>query len=57
MGSIREMIVEMCGELPRVKLFARQKAEGWDFWGNEVECDVDLSTPQVHENRIGVQLL
>lgn len=24
------------GELPRIELFARQHAEGWDCWGNEV---------------------
>ena len=28
----------------RLELFARRKIEGWDSWGNEVECDtvVDL---------------
>ena len=25
---------------PRVELFARQKAPGWDAWGNEVDCDL-----------------
>jgi N6-adenosine-specific RNA methylase IME4 len=24
------------GNLPRIELFAREKTEGWDFWGNEV---------------------
>ena len=33
---IREKIVELCGDLPRIELFARQKTEGWDVWGNEV---------------------
>ena len=33
---VRDKIVELCGNLPRVELFARQKAEGWDVWGNEV---------------------
>lgn len=32
----REKIVELCGDLPRIELFARQYAEGWDCWGNEV---------------------
>jgi len=32
----RERIVEICGSLPRVELFARQQAEGWDCWGNEI---------------------
>ena len=33
---VRENIVELCGDLPRIELFARQTAEGWDSWGNEV---------------------
>jgi N6-adenosine-specific RNA methylase IME4 len=33
---IREKIVELMGDLPRIELFARQHAEGWDCWGNEV---------------------
>lgn len=33
---IRDKIVELCGDLPRIELFARQKVEGWDCWGNEV---------------------
>ena len=32
----RDRIVELCGDLPRIELFARQYAEGWDCWGNEV---------------------
>lgn len=34
--EIRHKIVDLCGDLPRIELFARQKAEGWDCWGNEV---------------------
>tara|TARA_R110002012_G_scaffold70810_1_gene182155 strand:+ start:193 stop:756 length:564 start_codon:yes stop_codon:yes gene_type:complete len=34
--SIRNKIVELCGDLPRIELFARNKIEGWDCWGNEV---------------------
>ena len=33
---VREKIVELCGDLPRIELFARQYANGWDCWGNEV---------------------
>lgn len=40
---IRDKIVEMFGdELPKLEMFARIKTEGWDVWGNEVECDVNL---------------
>jgi len=39
---VRLKIVELCGDLPRIELFAREKTEGWDVWGNEVESDVEL---------------
>ena len=32
----REKIVNVIGDVPRIELFARQKTEGWDVWGNEV---------------------
>jgi N6-adenosine-specific RNA methylase IME4 len=36
--TVREKIVELCGDLPRIELFARgQAAPGWDAWGNEVD--------------------
>ena len=38
----RDLITEVSGDLPRIELFARQKAEGWDCWGNEVESDIEL---------------
>ena len=34
--EIRERIVKLCGDLPRIELFARQHEDGWDCWGNEV---------------------
>lgn len=39
---IRDKIVKLVGDLPRIILFAREKTEGWDVWGNEVDCDVTL---------------
>lgn len=38
----RQRIVQLMGDVPRVELFARQKPEGWDVWGNEVESDITL---------------
>ena len=38
----RERIIELMGDLPRIELFARQKTDGWDVWGNEVESDIKL---------------
>ena len=44
--EMRAKIVELMGDVPRVELFSRQKAEGWDVWGNEVESDIVL-TPKL----------
>ena len=33
----RDKIIKLVGDLPRIELFARQKVEGWDCWGNEVD--------------------
>ncbi len=38
----RDNIVELFGDLPRIELFARQKVDGWDCWGNEVKSDIEL---------------
>ena len=39
---VRERIVELCGDLPRVELFARETPEGWDVFGNEVNNSIEL---------------
>lgn len=39
---IRNDIIRICGDLPRIELFARQKIPGWDIWGNELDNDIDL---------------
>ena len=36
-----ELIEALYPELSRIELFAREKTEGWDAWGNEVESDID----------------
>ena len=33
---VRDRIVELMGDLPRIELFARNKYKGWDSYGNEV---------------------
>lgn len=32
----RDEIIKLCGDIPRIELFARQEFDGWDCWGNEV---------------------
>lgn len=39
----RDRIVQLMGDLPRVELFAREKCDGWDAWGNEVESDINMT--------------
>jgi site-specific DNA-methyltransferase (adenine-specific) len=35
-AEFRDDIIELCGDVPRVELFARERVDGWDAWGNEV---------------------
>jgi len=35
-AEVRDRIVQLCGDVPRIELFARNVTEGWDVWGNEV---------------------
>ena len=42
--------MRLMGDLPRVELFARQKAPGWDAWGNEVECDLTMPEKKEEPN-------
>lgn len=34
-AEVREHIVTLLGDLPRIELFARETAPGWDCWGYE----------------------
>ena len=39
--EVRDRIVQLLGDLPRIELFAREQAPGWDVWGNEVENSIN----------------
>lgn len=50
-AKIRERIVELCGELPRIELFARDKVKGWDSLGDEIDGkDIREALREVIEN-------
>lgn len=51
--EVKERIVELFGDLPRIELFAREKTLGWDVWGNEIDSDIQLNEnlPHVSEHR------
>lgn len=34
--EVRQRIVTLMGDIPRVELFARERPVGWEVWGNEV---------------------
>ena len=50
---VRNKIVELFGDIPRIELFARNEGnknlfnenvlDGWDSWGNEVKNDIELN--------------
>lgn len=48
----REKIVDLMGDLPRIELFAREKVQGWDAWGNEVECDISMEGGENHVGQL-----
>lgn len=33
-------MIERVSHAPRLELFARSEADGWDVWGNEVRSDI-----------------
>jgi len=40
--EVRDRIVRLMGDIPRVELFARERVPGWECWGNECESTVAL---------------
>ena len=39
---IRELLVDLLGDIPRIELFARKSADGWHTWGNECDNNIEL---------------
>lgn len=42
-NEVRKRIIQLCGDLPRLELFARLKMEGFDVWGNTIENDITIN--------------
>jgi len=36
-------LIEKVSDGNKIELFARNKREGWDVWGNEVDCSINLN--------------
>ena len=35
--EVRDRIVELCGDLKKIELFARYQVPKWDCFGNEID--------------------
>jgi N6-adenosine-specific RNA methylase IME4 len=44
--KVREEIVKLIGNLPRIELFSRNRVEGWDSWGNETDKFEEIKNSQ-----------
>ncbi|WMC11715.1 MT-A70 family methyltransferase [Oceanimonas pelagia] len=40
--EFRDHLVDLLGDVPRIELFARDSAPGWDHWGNELKSETSL---------------
>lgn len=40
--EFRGDIVRMCGDKPRLEMFARSSSDGWDVFGNQVDNSISL---------------
>jgi len=44
-NKFRNLIAQWYPDKNKLELFARIRTEGWDVFGNEVKCDVEIETP------------
>ena len=35
--EVRERIVELCGDISKIELFATKRCKNWDSWGNAIK--------------------
>ena len=47
--GVRERIVKMFPTQKKLELFAREKTEGWEVWGNEVVGSISLPSKKPTE--------
>ena len=40
--EVRDRIVRLLGDVPRIELFARERTEGWHVWGDEIDSDIQI---------------
>jgi N6-adenosine-specific RNA methylase IME4 len=44
--EFRDDIVKMCGDVPRLEMFARNSSDGWSVFGNEVESSITIKSAE-----------
>ena len=47
--QVRDRIVELCGDLPRIELFARSRVENWDCWGDDQNLNIETTSIGEHD--------
>lgn len=48
--QVRDAIVKLAGDLPRLEMFCRYPALGWDVFGNEVEASINIERIKDEKN-------
>lgn len=41
--SFREAVISLCGDLPRLEMFARKASDGWDVFGDQAPDSIKIS--------------
>ena len=50
---VRNKIVQLMGDLPRIELFAREVVDGWDCWGDQVPLTlIEQSKLKVYKTKV-----
>lgn len=44
--EFRDAIEKLCGDVPRLEMFARESSEGWDLFGNECDNSIEIGSNQ-----------
>jgi hypothetical protein len=53
--EVQERIVKLMGDVPRIELFARETAPGWDAWGNDLRVVNMDGEPVTAGSRIALE--
>lgn len=51
-NEARLRLERLIGDVPRIELFARSVASGWDAWGNEVDCSIEMPIGGSYGNQV-----